>query len=369
MSLVKQVIFIALIGAAALAGYAAFDTWFNVGRSGEEARAARGPEAIAVEVARAKAETIERSFDAVGSTRARRSVEIVPLASGRITELFFEAGQKVEAGAPLLTLDDDIEAADVKEAEAKLREAELALERARSLHQSNTVTAATVETLTAARVTGEAELERARRRFADRTVRAPFSGIAGLRRIDLGARADDQTVITTLDDLSSVEVEFALPETAFGEIKSGMPIFARSAAFPDKIFSGEIIAIDSRIDPASRAFKVRASIPNEDFVLPAGMFMTLSVVLDRRIGVMVPEEAVMVEGDGAYLFVADGETARRRSVDLGQRQKGAVEISKGLKDGEAVIVRGVQRLRDRSQIRIVEDADDGKAAANADGIG
>jgi len=364
LSFLKQVIGIAIAAGLLFGGYYVVDDWLEPDNPARDARAARGPSAIAVELAVAEAAPMERTLDAVGTTRAQRSVEIVPLASGRVTDLSFEPGQRMEEGEPLLHLDDDIQAADLKEAEAKRHEAELALERAESLRQSKTVTAATLETLTAANVTAEAELARAKRRLQDRTVRAPFAGIAGLKRVDLGARVDDQTVVTTLDDLSSVEVEFALPETVFGEVRVGLPVRAESVAFSGRDFSGKVVAIDSRIDAASRSFKVRASIPNDDLALPAGMFMNLSVVLEERVAVMVPEEAVMAEGSGSFLFVAEGETARRRAVTTGQRHADMVEIAEGVADGERVVTRGIQQLRDGAQIRPIQ-----ATAEPADGAG
>ncbi|WP_245615577.1 efflux RND transporter periplasmic adaptor subunit [Afifella pfennigii] len=349
----KQAIGIVVAALLLFGGYQALQLWLQPENSAPDANAARGPAAIAVETALAKELEIERTLEAVGTTRALRSVEIVPLASGRIVEQSFAAGQKVHGGEPLLRLDDDIENADVKEAKAKLREAQLALERAESLRQSRAVTEATVDQLTAARITAEAELERAERRLADRVVRAPFAGVTGLKRVDLGARVDDSTVITTLDDLSVVEVEFALPETVFGEVQIGLPVIAESAAFAGKSFAGEVVAIDSRVDAVSRSFKVRASIPNADLALPAGMFVNLAVVLERRLVVMVPEEAVTAEGAGSFVFVAEGETARRRAVVTGQRHAGMVEIAEGVKDGERVVIRGMQRLREGSQINIL----------------
>ncbi|MBZ8132096.1 efflux RND transporter periplasmic adaptor subunit [Afifella sp. IM 167] len=356
MTFLKQVVGIAIAAVVIFGGYQLVDDWLEPDSPARDARAARGPSAIPVELAVARASPMERTLEAVGTTRAQRSVEIVPLASGRVTELSFESGEKVEKGEALLHLDDDIEAANLKEAEAKRLEAARALERAASLRESKTVTAATLETLTAASVTAEAELARAQRRLDDRTVRAPFGGITGLKRVDLGARVDDQTVVTTLDDLSSVEVEFALPETVFGEVKTGLPVRAESVAFPGRDFSGKIVAIDSRVDGTSRSFKVRAAIPNSDLALPAGMFMNLAVVLEKRVVVLVPEEAVMAEGEGSFLFVADGETARRRLVEIGQRRSGMVEVAEGLSDGEKVVTRGIQQLRDGSQIRPIKDA-------------
>jgi membrane fusion protein (multidrug efflux system) len=199
-----------------------------------------------------------------------------------------------------------------------------------------------------------AELDRAQRRLADRTIRAPFTGVLGISSIDLGARVETSTVLTHLDDLAEVEIEFRLPETVYGQIVQGQPVTATSAAFPGRSFTGNVAAIDSRVDQASRSFRVRARLPNPDRVLPVGMFMRLEIELSIRQAIVVPEEALQVEGGTIFLFVADGDTADRRNVTTGLRRSGLVQISEGVDVGESVIHRGIQSLRDGSKIEVIE---------------
>jgi membrane fusion protein, multidrug efflux system len=153
-------------------------------------------------------------MEAVGTSLARQSIEMVALASGRVQEIAFEPGQKVAAGDVLVRLDDEIERADLDEAEATLNETTLALERAETLREQNAVSQAALDEARSRKAIAEAELDRATRRLADRTVRAPFDGIVGLRQVDAGARVSDTTVITTLDDLSEIEIEFSVSETS-----------------------------------------------------------------------------------------------------------------------------------------------------------
>ncbi|HLT01305.1 MAG TPA: efflux RND transporter periplasmic adaptor subunit [Geminicoccaceae bacterium] len=318
-----------------------------------------GPDAVPVTIAAAESGTIKERIEAVGTTLARQAVDIVPLTSGRVVEIAFTPGQRVEAGDVLVRLDDQAEQAAVAEAEAALREAELALDRARRLRANNTVAQATVDELEAAYLGARARVDGARKQLADRTVRAPFAGVVGIRQVDIGARVDDATVLTTLDDLSEVEIEFSVPEVFFGRVRQGQPVSARSAAFPGRTFSGRIATIDTRIGEVSRAFRVRAVLPNPDLVLPAGMFMHVEVVLEERPAVLIPEEAVIAEGRGAFVFTVEDERARRRPVRLGQRTAGAVEVLEGLEAGEAVVRQGMQRLRDGSTVRLTPDAEAG----------
>ena len=356
MSIVKQTGILLLITALAVGGYFG---WQQL--AGNHADALQspngGPVSRGVSVVTAKAEyrDLETLVEAVGSTRARRSVQITPLAAGRVVEIGFRSGQAVEAGNVLLRLDDDIERADLLEAEARLANAISALARGQSLKRTRAVSDATVEGLIADKAIAEAERDRAARRLRDRTLTAPFAGVVGYASIDLGARVNEGDMLTMLDDLSVLEIELSLPENLFGRIAPGQRIVAEAAAFRDRTFDGAIHSIDSRIDPVSRSFKARALVENADLILPAGMFMRLSVVLDAQRALTVPEEALVVDGSRAYVFAVverDGaQKAERRAVVRGQRGFGLVEIVEGVADGEPVIVRGVQKVRDGSPVR------------------
>jgi membrane fusion protein (multidrug efflux system) len=273
-----------------------------------------------------------------------------------VIEIAFAPGQQVEAGELLVRLDDDIERADLTEAEAKRVEQQQAVERVSQLQRTNAAAMATLEQVTAAKAAADAEVDRARRRLADRVIRAPFAGVVGLTDIDLGARVDNETVLTTLDDISEVEIQFSLPETLFAEIAPGQPISARSAAFAERTFAGSVGSIDTRIDPVGRAFKVRAVIPNPEGVLPSGMFMSLTLTLSEAQALMVPEAAIVVQAAETYVFVAENGRATRRIVVTGQRRDGAVAVVSGLDAGEVVLVRGLQRVRDGAPIKIVGGA-------------
>nr|WP_246484289.1 efflux RND transporter periplasmic adaptor subunit [Marivibrio halodurans] len=345
-----------LIGALAIAGYFGWERYGQDDRT-EQATDIRAVPRIAVVTALAETREIEILLEAVGSTRARRSVAITPAAAGRVTEFHLVPGAPVKSGDMLLKLDDGIERADVAEAAARVRDAEGKLARAQALRRSNTVAEATVEQLTAELAIAKAQLERAERRLRDRTVFAPFDGIVGFTDIEIGARVEVGDHVTVLDDLSAIEVEFSLPERWFGRIQPGKTVRARAAAFTEREFTGRVETLDSRIDPISRAFKVRAVIGNEDSALPVGMFMHLSVMVERRDALTIPEEAVVFDGSRAHAFVAveaedGGPRAAQRHLDLGQRAFGFVEVLDGVSKGERVIVRGVQKARDGAALTL-----------------
>ena len=322
---------------------------------GEAAAAVgRGASAVPVQIVAAEAGTMRDRIEAVGTTLARQAVDIVPLTSGRVAEIAFEPGARVEAGAVLVRLDDGAERAAVAEAEAALREAELALDRAKKLRANNTVAQATVDELEAAYLGASARVDAAQKQLADRTVTAPFAGVVGMRRVDVGARVDDQAVLTTLDDLAEVEIEFSVPEIFFSQVRHGQTVSATSVAFPGRAFAGRITTIDTRVGEVSRAFQVRAVLPNPDLALPAGMFMHVEVVLAERPAVLIPEEAVIAEGERTFVFTVQDERAQRRDVRLGQRAAGTVEVLEGLEAGEPVVRAGMQRLTDGVAVRVLD---------------
>lgn len=355
MRVLKQIGMLVVIGAVVSGGYYGWQA-FGADRSGAAKEKAKPKErAVSVELAAAGYRDLDVVVEAVGSTRARRTVEITPLATGRVTEVKFRAGQAVKAGDILLRLDDEIERADLIEAEARLTDAEAALKRSETLKKQNAIAVATVDNLVAQVAISKAERDRSAKRLQDRFVRAPFDGVVGFSEVELGTRVEDGNVVTVLDDLSLVEVEFSLPESLFGKVAVGKRVVAKAAPFPDRDFDGKIDTINSRVDPVSRSFKVRAVVANDDRALPAGMFVHLSVVIDAEKALTVPEEALVVDGSRAYVFaiIEDGKKMRaeQRYVTVGRRSFGYVEVLNGIDEGERVIIRGVQKARNGATVK------------------
>ena len=366
MAIVKQIGILALLAGLATGGYVGWQELFGASADArQDSRARARNRSVIVETQAAQFRDLETLVDAIGSTRAHRAVEITPMADGRVVAIGFRAGQSVEAGEPLLRLDDEIQRADLVEAQARVTAAEKALGRARRLRKTSSVAVATVDTLIAELAIAQADRDRAARRLRDRTVVAPFAGIVGFSNVELGARIDKGDTVTTLDDLSLLEIELSLPESLFGRIGPGQSIKADAAAYPGRTFEGTIETISSRIDPQSRSFKVRALVSNSDLVLPTGMFMHLTVVLDAERALVVPEEALVVDGSTAFVFAivkhGEEERAERRTVTIGRRAFGVVEIISGIEPGMDVVTRGVQKVREGSLVRHAAPAEKSSA--------
>lgn len=352
----KQFLILCLLAAICYGGYEGYQRYTNATADVSGGTQGRSRTAV-VELAKAQSRTLSQTVEAVGTTRARQSVEIVPQAEGRIVEMNFAAGELVQEGAVLVRLDDTIERANLTEAEARLRERGKVFERMTQLSSTNAVAEAALEDSIARLAEAKAELDRARQHLNERSIRAPFSGIVGLAEIDRGARAATGTVITRLDDLSEVEVEFSLPENLFAVVEVGQQLLATGIAFPDQSFTGQIDAVDSRIDPVSRSFRTRAIIPNPDGVLPAGMFMALELTLSQAEHVVVPEEAIIFQAAETYVFSVQEGIAKRVRVTTGQRRDGMVAVVKGLETGADVVVRGLHRVHDGNAVEVLNGSD------------
>ena len=267
-----------------------------------------------------------------------------------------EAGQEVEAGQLLLQLDDRAQQAQHKEAEATLAEARQAFRRAETLQQQSYASEARLEEARAAMLRAEAGVEQTENDIEDRAVRAPFAGTTGLVEVDIGQRVDTNTTITTLDDLSEVEVTFWVPELFFSRARLGQLVLVRGRAFGDRTFEGEVSEVDTRISSQSRAFRVRATIPNEDRLLRTGMFMSVELVLEERQAITAPEEAILSEGDATYIFTLEGDRAEKRQVRTGIWREGQVEVVEGLGADASIITSGLQSLDDGATVRLEEAA-------------
>ncbi len=353
MSVWKQLLLLCVLAGVAYGGYEAYQVYYP---APEESAGQRPSRPVPVELAAAETRTIARTVEAVGTTRARKSVEIVPEADGRVVEIDITPGSKVTAGTVLVRLDDAIQRADLAEARARVTERRQALVRVEQLRTSNAVSQATLEDTTARLAEARAQLDRAEQRFGDRTITAPFDGTVGLSEIDPGAWLSEGDAITRLDDLSEVVVEFGLPETLFTQVAIGQTVQASSAAFPDRVFDGQIEAVDSRIDPVSRSFRTRAVIPNPEGVLPAGMFMSLTLTLSETDALVVPEEAIVFQAAETYVFVVEDDVAKRLPITTGQRRDGVVAITGGLEPGAKVVTRGLQRVRDGKAVSVLNPA-------------
>jgi membrane fusion protein (multidrug efflux system) len=332
------------------------------GPGGAGGRSGAAP--IGVVAVPVQAEQISFDIEALGTTRANESVDITSKVVNQVTAVRFEEGQQVAKGAVLVELDSEQVRADLAAAEAALAESRSQFQRSRELYTTRILSDSQLEQIEATFKANEARVASARARVSDTVIRAPFAGRVGLRRVSVGSLISPGTVITTLDDTSTIKLDFTIPETFLPVVKPGLAISATSVAYPDLSFSGEVSSVDSRVDPATRSVTVRALVPNSKGLLKPGMFLTTRLSRGAVDALMIPEQAIVPEGGETFVFVVQDGAAQKRKVQIGQRRVGQVQVIEGLAADELVVTEGTQKLRDGAAVAVeASPAAAGKEAA------
>jgi membrane fusion protein (multidrug efflux system) len=315
-----------------------------------------GPDAaVGVVTDTARAEEFAFEVEALGTAHANEAVEITSKVSNLVTAIQFREGQQVRRGATLVQLDSVEAGADLAVARAALSETRSQYKRSQELYATQALSQSQLEQLEATLLANQARVTAAEKKLSDTMIRAPFDGRTGLRRVSVGSLVSPGTVITTLDDTKIIKLDFSVPETFIAIVKEGLPLSARSVAFPNREFKGTIVSIDSRLDPTTRAITVRAEIPNADGVLKPGMFMNVRLQEERGQVLTIPEQALVPEEGRQYVFLVSNERAKKREVSIGRRKPGKVEIISGLVAGDEIVVEGTQKVRDGARVRDVSN--------------
>lgn len=312
------------------------------------------PTSTPVVTSKIERERISDHIEAIGTTQANESVDLTARVSNTVTDISFDEGSLVEKGEVLVKLESSGARANLAAARADLVEIRSQLERTEKLIREQVVSQSQLDQQRAQVQAAEARVEAAESALRDHTLRAPFDGRVGLRRVSVGSMVSPGEVITTIDDVSEMELDFAVPESFLATLEPGQEIVARSVAYPDQEFTGTVETINTRIDPVTRTVTVRANLPNEELRLRPGMFMTVILQKNPRDAIVIPEIALVLEGSKKFVFVVDENQVIQREVTLGTRIRGAVEITSGLEVGEEIVVEGTQSLRNGSTIRRVE---------------
>lgn len=310
--------------------------------------------ATAVVVTPAVAVDRPLEIEALGTARALDAVEITSRVTNVVEAIEFEDGQLVRTGEVLVRLDDEETEADLALAEAALAESRSQYRRSKELYESRTVSESQMVALEARLRADEARVQAARARLERTVIKAPFSGHVGLRRVSVGSLVTPGTVVTTLDDDSTVQLDVAVPERFLSLVETGMRVDARAAAYPDAVFVGAVTALDSRVDTVTRTMTIRATVPNPEGLIRSGMFVSVRLVGQPRRVTVVPEESLVPEGEHQYVFIVADDKAHRREVVLGQRRPGEVEILEGIVTGDLVVVEGTQKIADGVPVRVTE---------------
>jgi RND family efflux transporter MFP subunit len=342
MSLRLQLLIVTLMAAVLAAGWWSFDSW---GGNAEVRKKARRSSTTLVLIENVALTDDRITLRLVGTGRAVRSAALHPAVAGEVRSIAFKAEQRVHKGQALIRLDDKHQRLKVRLAQVAVGEATRQWQRMQKLAPSGYAAKSRLDTARAAVDRADLQLEQARAELADRTLFAPFAGVAGMTDLDIGDRVTQDTMAVTLDDRSSIIVEFNVPESHANRIKVGDKISVKPWSESDRVIEGEITALASRIDRTTRSLPARAKIANpDDRLRPGGSFEVRLTFIGKSYP-MVREVAVLWSRDGAYLWrIKDGK-ADKVFVTLVRRDKGRILVDGPLQPGDLVVVEGVQGLR------------------------
>ena len=318
----------------------------------------------------------EVTLEGIGTMEAARGVTITADLPGRVTELYFDGGETVEAGEVLLEQDTSTELAQLRAAESSLALARSTLDRNRRLRRSNAVSQFDLDAASAQAEAAEAEVDNIRTSLAKKRIVAPFGGRLGLRQVDIGQDLSQGVPIVSLQDTDPMRVNVSLPQQVLGRIAEGQAVRVTTDAVPGRTFDGEITAIDTEISSSTRTVRVQAELENPETpegkpTLLPGMFANVEVVLpERKPVLMVPLTAVSFATFGDSVFVleeSDGANverggapagqlaARQQFVRLGERRGDFVEVVKGLEPGQEIAGDGVFKLRNGAAVTVNDE--------------
>lgn len=295
------------------------------------------------------------SVDAIGTAFSNEFVDISSNVTEVLREIRFEDGQHVAKDDIIVVLEQREQQAQLDAARARMEQDERELARLEGLLAEKAVPRQDYDArLTMLEVTRQ-EVAEAEARVAFRTIRAPFDGVLGVRRISPGALVQPGDVITTLDDISPIKLDFTVPSTYLSALQPGVEIEAVADALENRVFRGKIESVNTRVDPVTRSVLVRAILPNDDHILKPGLLLKVTLIKNERTSVILPEETLTQrQNDHFVLVVGDDNKVAQRKVTAGARRPGKVEITGGLEKGERVIVRGVNRVRDGQEVEVAE---------------
>ncbi|UVL82800.1 efflux RND transporter periplasmic adaptor subunit [Pseudomonas sp. B21-028] len=328
---------------------------------------------VSVAVASAAEQPWQSRLPAVGSLKALQGVDLSLEIAGTVQKVLFQSGQKVKVGQPLLQLDSEVESALLETAEADLGLSQLDFGRGRQLVGSQAISKGEFDRLSAQLKKNQATVNQLKASLDKKRIVAPFSGTIGIRQVDVGDYLASGTVIATLQDLSSLYVDFYVPEQMVPRLAVAQAVNVGVSAYPGQTFVGAISAINPKVEDSTRNVLVRATLANPDGKLLPGMFTNLQVILPEvAAGIVVPESAVTYTLYGNSMYVvtqkkaADGNVekddkgqpvliAERRFVETGERRDGLVLVTKGVQSGEQVVIAGQIKLDNGTHIAISDD--------------
>ena len=328
--------------------------------------------AVAVSSAIAQAQRWSADNEAVGTFAAINGTEVTTESGGVVSAIEFDAGQPVSAGTVLVRLNTANEAATLKALDASARLARVQADRWQELGKQQLVSKDEVQQRLTAAATAQAQADAQRALIAQKTIRAPFAGILGIRKVNLGQFVSPGDAIVSLQQLDPIYVNFALPGQMIGKMVEGTAVHATLDSLPGQSFDGLVTAVDPQVDPDTRNFQVQATLRNPDRVLRPGAFARVGFALGgERNVVVIPQTAVSFNPYGNAVFVITREKRKegekdaqgkpltgdkfvvnQRFIKTGATRGDLIAVTDGLKPGEQIVTSGLLKLRNGAEVTI-----------------
>ncbi|BDX08182.1 efflux RND transporter periplasmic adaptor subunit [Planctobacterium marinum] len=320
----------------------------------EQQQQRRGGGDIPVVAQTVELQPFAQVVEALGTANANEAIVVTAQETDKIEALLFDDGDLVTQGQLLVRMNTKEEQARLNELKINLAEAQRQLKRVKNLAKENAASEQLLDEREAEVDALVAQIDIAEAQIADREIRAPFAGLLGVRQVSEGALVRPGDQISTLDDIQTLKVDFSVAERHLPSVRLKQKVAATSVAYPGRVFEGEISHIDSRVDAATRAIRVRARINNSELLLRPGMLLQILVQKSVSESLVVDESALVPIDDKQFVFVIEDGKARKVEVQIGVRKPGQVQIIGGLSSGQQVVVEGTLRLQDGTSVRVVE---------------
>ncbi|SGZ05356.1 Membrane-fusion protein [Moritella viscosa] len=301
------------------------------------------------------------TIQAIGFIEPNQGVDIANEVAGKIDSITFDSGTKVTKGQPLVSLDSEVEKANLKSSQARLNAAKSKFLRYEALYKKNAVSKEALDESEASYSSLLADIESQKATIARRQITAPFDGEVGLRNVFLGEFLSAGTSIVRLEDTSVMRLRFTVPQTQISQVYLGQEVEIFVDAYPETAFSGKISAIEPAVNFQSGLIQIQADIPNNESQLRSGMFARANVILPTiKDQITVPQTAITftLYGDNIYLVREDenGDLRVTQSVvKVGERIDAIAHILEGIKAGDKVVTSGQVRLSNNAKVRIIEN--------------
>ena len=295
-------------------------------------------------------------IESLGTSRANQAIFINSAQDDYIKSVHFKDGDIVKAGQLLIQLNNAQEKAQVLELTVNLKEDKRQLNRLTKLAKTQSTAKSLLDEQQAKYESSLAQLEAAKVKLSEMSIKAPFDGMLGQRLVSQGAYITSSSEITTLDDISIIKVDFNIPEKYLSHLHTGMNVKAKSPAYHDKFFNGEVTHIGSRVNPTTRSVLITARFTNQNHQLRAGMLLHTYLQLSELTALQVPEKSIIPIQENHFVYIVEDNTAVKKQVEIGVRHSGLVEIKSGLNEGDVIITEGIIKIKQGSTVRTEGEA-------------